>query len=38
MCIYKFHMFEYYDVLKRKFVWINGKALNQLRKWNLKWL
>lgn len=32
MCMYKFHMFEYYEVLKCKFVWINRKALNQLRK------
>jgi len=21
-------MFEYYNVLKRKYIWINGKALN----------
>jgi len=28
-CMYRFHMFEYYNVLKRKYIWINGKAFNQ---------
>jgi len=27
-CMYGFHMFQYY-VLKRKYIWINGKAFNQ---------
>jgi len=28
-CMYRFHMFEYYNVLKRKYIWTNGKAFNQ---------
>jgi len=29
-CICKIHMSEYYNVMLHKFIWINGKLLNQL--------
>jgi hypothetical protein len=32
--MYMFDMFEYYNVLKRMFIWINGKAFNQLEEVN----
>jgi len=32
--MYKFYMFEYHNVLKRKFIWINGKAFDQLEEVN----